>query len=222
MPQNKFIKLPNYREYSQDEMKKRTTKFYKEMSRRRTVRHFSDRPVPLQVVKDAIRAAGTAPNGANHQPWHFGVVSSPKIKQKIRMAAEKAEREFYEEKAPAEWLNALEPLGTNSEKPFLEIAPHLIVIFSKNFTLNSDGSKKKNYYVKESVGIATGILITALHHAGLATLTHTPNPMSFLNKVLDRPANERAYLILVTGYPASDAVVPDITKKSLDDIASFR
>ena len=216
-----FIPLPDFREYPPEEMKKRAREFYEEMSRRRTVRHFSDREVPVEIIEKAIKAAGTAPNGANLQPWHFVVVSDPGIKKKIRVEAEKAEKEFYEEKAPQEWLDVLEPLGTDENKPFLETAPYLIVIFSKNYEIDADGSRVKNYYVKESVGIATGMLITALHHAGLATLTHTPNPMRFLNEVLGRPSNERAYLILVTGYPSDDAKVPEIEKKPLDEIATF-
>lgn len=221
MPSN-FIPLPDYREYPPEEMKKRAADFYKNIKRRRTVRDFSDRPVPIEVIKDAIKAAGTAPNGANLQPWHFVVVSDPEVKQEIRLEAEKAEKEFYEEKAPAEWLKVLEPLGTDENKPYLQKAPYLIVIFSKNYEETGSGEKIQHYYVKESVGIATGILITALHQSGLATLTHTPNPMKFLNKILDRPSNERAYLILVTGYPADDAKVPDITKKTLKEIATFK
>ena len=216
-----LIPLPDFTEYPPEEMKERAREFYDELSRRRTIRDFSDREVPVEIIENAIRAAGTAPNGANLQPWHFVVVSHPEIKKKIRAEAEKAEKEFYEEKAPQEWLDVLEPLGTDENKPFLETAPYLIVIFSKNYEIDEDGNRVKNYYVKESVGIATGMLITALHHSGLATLTHTPNPMKFLNEVLERPANERAYLILVTGYPSDDAKVPDIEKKPLKEIATF-
>ncbi|MCI0406484.1 MAG: nitroreductase family protein, partial [candidate division Zixibacteria bacterium] len=168
-----------------------------------------------------LRAAGTAPNGANLQPWQFVVVANPTIKRKIRLAAEVEEREFYEHRAPLEWLAALEPLGTDWEKPFLETAPYLIAIFFKNYDLLPDGRKVKNYYAMESVGIATGFLIAALHHAGLATLTHTPSPMAFLNEILGRPKNEHPFLLLVAGYPAEDAKVPDITKKSLEEIAIF-
>ncbi|NBC66956.1 MAG: nitroreductase family protein [Bacteroidetes bacterium] len=221
MPLSNFIPLPGYREYPTDEMKKRAADFYEEIKRRRTIRDFSDRAVPVEVIENAIKAAGTAPNGANLQPWHFVVVSDPDVKKKIRAEAEKAEKEFYNEKAPKEWLEVLEPLGTDEHKPYLETAPYLIVIFSKNYGVTENGEKIQHYYVKESVGIATGMLITALHHSGLATLTHTPNPMKFLNDILDRPSNERAYLILVTGYPAEDARVPDITKKSLKEIATF-
>lgn len=221
MPPPDFIPLPDFEEYSHEEMKKRAADFYKEIKRRRTIRDFSDRLVPVEVIKDAIKAAGTAPNGANLQPWHFVVVSDPDMKKEIRVEAEKAEKEFYEEKAPKEWLKALEHLGTDENKPYLEKAPYLIVIFSKNYEITENGEKIQHYYVKESVGIATGMLITALHQSGLATLTHTPNPMKFLNEILDRPSNERAYLILVTGYPAESAKVPDIAKKPLDEIATF-
>lgn len=221
MPSSDFIPLPDFEEYPPEEMKKRAAEFYEEIQRRRTVRDFSDRSVPSEVIEDCIKAAGTAPNGANLQPWHFVVVSDPEVKKKIRVEAEKAENEFYNEKAPDEWLQALEHLGTDEHKPYLETAPYLIVIFSKNYELTESGERIQHYYVKESVGIATGMLITALHHSGLATLTHTPNPMKFLNEILDRPSNERAYLILVTGYPAKDAKVPDIRKKPLNEIATF-
>jgi nitroreductase len=221
MSKSDFVPLQNFCEYSPLEMKKRANDFYKEIKRRRTVRDFSDRPVPLRVIKDAIKAAGTAPNGANQQPWHFVVVSDQNVKKKIRIEAEKAENEFYNQKAPEEWLKALDHLGTDEFKPYLETAPYLIVIFSKNYGISEMGEKIQHYYVKESVGIATGILITALHHSGLATLTHTPNPMKFLNEILDRPSNERAYLILVTGFPAEGAKVPNIAKKSLSEIVTF-
>ena len=173
------------------------------------------------MIEQCLLAAGTAPNGANRQPWRFVVVGDPDIKSRIREAAEEEEREFYSSKAPKEWLDALEHLGTDEHKPFLERAPWLIVIFSESYQLMDDGTKAKNYYVTESVGIATGILITALHHAGLVTLTHTPSPMKFLNKLLDRPDNERAFLILVCGYPDESATVPEITKKPIEDIAIF-
>lgn len=221
MSDSDFIPLQNFCEYPPLEMKKRANDFYKEIKRRRTVRNFSDRPVPIEVIKDAIKAAGTAPNGANQQPWHFVVVSDDDLKKKIRVEAERSEKEFYNEKAPEEWLKALDHLGTDENKPYLETAPYLIVIFSKSYGITEMGKKIQHYYVKESVGIATGILITALHHSGLATLTHTPNPMKFLNEILDRPSNERAYLILVTGFPAEGAKVPNIAKKSLGEIATF-
>ena len=206
---------------SDEEMRRRASEFYEGVRGRRTVRHFSDEPVPREVVESAILAAGTAPNGANRQPWHFAVVTSPEIKARIRAAAEEEERAFYGGRAPQDWLDALAPLGTDENKPFLETAPVLIAIFAESFEELDGGEKRKNYYVTESVGIATGILITALHTAGLATLTHTPSPMGFLNEVLGRPANERPFLLLVVGHPAPDAVVPAITKKPLDRIATF-
>jgi iodotyrosine deiodinase len=195
--------------------------FYLEMKKRRSVRDFSDRPVPEEVIRNAIAAAGTSPSGANQQPWHFVVVSNPKIKREIREAAEIEERAFYQERAPDEWLEALLTLGTDEHKPFLEIAPYLIVIFLKKTTIDKNGFTHKNYYPTESVGIATGMLITALHLSGLATLTHTPSPMKFLNKILGRPDNERPFLILVTGYPSEDAKVPTISKYFLDEITTF-
>ena len=217
----KFIPLPNYTEYPLEQMQKRTEDFYKKIKARRTVRDFSDRPVPKEIIEKCLLAAGTAPNGANKQPWHFVVVTDPEIKKKIRDAAEKEEEAFYSGRAPDEWLEALAPLGTDASKPFLETAPYLIVIFAQIHELTADNMKSKNYYVQESVGIATGILVTAIHHAGLVSLTHTPSPMGFLGKILKRPANERAYLILVVGYPEENARVPDISKKSLEEIATF-
>jgi len=216
-----FIPLPAYQQYPVEEMKRRAADFYTQMQRRRTVRDFSDRAVPIEVIKDCLRAAGTAPNGANLQPWHFVVVSNPAIKRQIRLEAEKEEHAFYHYKAPPEWLEALAPLGTDEHKPYLETAPHLIVIFAQTYGLSPDGRKVKHYYALESVGIATGFLITALHHAGLVSLTHTPNPMGFLNEILGCPIHERPFLILVVGYPAEGARVPMITKKSLEEIATF-
>jgi nitroreductase len=201
-------------------MQARASTFYDEM-RRRTVREFSDRPVPRSVIEACLRTAGTAPSGANQQPWHFVAVSDPAVKSHIRQAAEAEEREFYERRASQEWLDALAPLGTDAHKPFLEIAPYLIAIFAQTYGMGADGGKIKHYYVTESVGIATGLLIAALHHAGLATLTHTPSPMGFLNEILGRPANERPFLLLVVGYPAENAQVPAITKKALEEIATF-
>lgn len=221
MPDPVFIPLPTYKRYSVEEMKRRAAEFHSELRRRRTVREFSDRPVPREVIEDCLRAAGTAPNGANLQPWHFVVVSDPSVKHEIRVAAEKEEQEFYLHKAPQEWLDALAPLGTNEHKPFLETAPYLIVIFAKSYDVLPDGRKVKNYYTQESVGIATGFLIHAVHHSGLVSLTHTPSPMGFLNGLLCRPANERPFLVLVVGYPAENATVPDITKKPLEEIATF-
>jgi len=221
MTKAKFVPLPGYREYSPAEMQRRSAGFYADVQRRRTVRDFSERPVPREIIENCLLAAGTAPNGANMQPWHFVVVSDPDLKREIRAAAEAEEREFYNKRAPQEWLDALAPLGTDEHKPFLESAPYLIVIFAQSYGILPDRQKVRNYYVQESVGIATGILVTALHHSGLATLTHTPSPMGFLNKTLERPKNERPYLILVVGYPAEDAEVPAITKKTLKEIATF-
>lgn len=202
-------------------MCRRAAAFYADIRRRRTVRDFSSRPVPREVVENCLRAAGTAPSGANMQPWHFVVVSDPAVKARIRAGAEEEERAFYHGRAPDEWLEALAPLGTDEHKPFLETAPYLIVIFAAAYAVLPGGGKMKHYYVQESVGIATGLLVTAIHHAGLASLTHTPSPMRFLNEILGRPAHERPYLILVVGYPAADATVPVITKKPLDEVATF-
>ncbi len=216
-----FLPLTQYRRYSEVEMTKRAADFHSDIARRRTIRDFSGRAVPRSVIEDCIKAAGTAPSGANMQPWSFVAVSDTDVKRRIRVAAEEEEQEFYDHRAPQEWLDALAPLGTDPNKPFLENAPYLIAIFAQNFGVLPDGRQVKHYYATESVGIATGILLTALHNAGLASLTHTPSPMGFLNEILGRPANERPYLLIVTGYPANDATVPDITKKSLDEIATF-
>jgi len=221
MAEPNFVPLATYREYPVEEMKDRAAEFEAEIRRRRTVREFSERPVPREIIEDCLRAAGTAPNGANLQPWHFVVVGDSALKTKIREAAEKEEYEFYHHKAPREWLDALAPLGTNEHKPFLEAAPYLIVIFAQTHGLLPDGRKVKHYYTQESVGIATGFLIAALHHAGLASLTHTPSPMGFLNELLGRPAHERPFLVLVVGYPHDHATVPAITKKPLEEIATF-
>ena len=207
--------------YSENEMCRRVTEFYAEIKTRRTVRDFSDRPVPKVVIEEAIRAAGTSPSGANQQPWHFAVITDRNLKRQIREAAEEEERAFYENRAPDEWLEALSPLGTDANKSFLETAPYLIVIFSQNYRCTDDGEKLKNYYVQESVGIATGILITAIHQAGLVSLTHTPSPMGFLSSILGRPVNERPFLILVVGYPSEDTKVPDIKRKTLEEITTF-
>ncbi len=217
----KFIKLVDYPNYTKEEMITRSKEFYELVNKRRTVREFSDKQVPKEIIKNCIKAAGTAPSGANMQPWRFVVVENTEIKNKIRIAAEEEEKEFYEKRAPQEWLDALAPLGTDEHKPFLEIAPYLIVIFESKYELLPDGRKVKQYYTKESVGIATGILITALHNSGLATLTHTPSPMNFLNEILDRPANEKPYLILVVGYLGENAKVPDIKRKELEEISIF-
>ncbi len=213
--------LKTYIEFPIEQMRKRLADFYEDVSRRRTIREFSDRPVPRDIIENALRAAGTAPSGANLQPWHFVVISGAETKARIRVAAEAEEREFYEHRASAEWLAALEPLGTDTNKPFLETAPYLIAVFLQKFGRLPDGRKVKHYYPVESTGLAAGILITALHRAGLVCLTHTPSPMGFLNDILDRPKSERPFLLLVAGYPAEGATVPDISRKSLDEFVSF-
>ena len=216
-----FVPLSSYREYPVAEMIERSQAYATDLARRRTVRQFSDRPVPREIIEASIRAAGTAPSGAHQQPWHFVVVSDPMVKRAIREAAEQAEAEFYAT-APADWLAALAPLGTDAHKPYLETAPYLIAIFAERYGVRPDGSRQTHYYVLESVGIATGFLLSALHHAGLATLTHTPSPMGFLSDILQRPPNERPVMLVVAGYPAADAVVPTLRRKPLEDIASFR
>jgi len=216
-----FEPLSSYREYPAAEMEERAAWFAAELARRRTTRHFSDRAVPRSIIEHCLRAAGSAPSGAHQQPWYFVVIGDPALKRQIREAAEAAEREFYAT-APAEWLAALAPLGTDASKPYLELAPWLIAVFARRYGIAADGSTCKHYYVNESVGIATGFLIAALHHAGLATLTHTPSPMGFLCELLQRPDNEKPVLLLVTGYPAPDARVPRLTRKTLAEIASFR
>ena len=191
------------------------------MQRRRTIRDFSDRPVPREVIEYCIRTAGTAPNGANLQPWHFVTISDPAVKREIRIAAEAEEKEFYEHRAPKAWLEALAPLGTDWHKPFLESAPWLIAVFAQPFRILPDGTRSPTYYAIESVGIATGILVTAVHSCGLVSLTHTPSPMGFLNRILERPSHEKPFLLLVVGHPARDARVPDISRKPLAEISSF-
>ena len=216
-----LVPLSSYVELPADEMRERASAFLNEAQRRRTVRDFSDRPVPRDIIEMCILAAGTAPNGAHRQPWRFVAVSDPEIKRAIRVAAEKEEQAFYGGRAPEEWLEVLAPLGTDDTKPFLERAPYLIVVFGESYAVDKGGEKSKNYYVTESVGIATGMLITAVHRAGLVSLTHTPSPMAFLNEILGRPENERPFLILVVGYPAPDATVPELRRKSLEEIATF-
>lgn len=221
MSEDRFESYHSYREFPPQEMVERSEKFLAELRRRRSVRQFSPRPVPREAIENCLLAAGTAPSGANRQPWHFVVVTDPQVKREIRIGAEKEEVEFYQRRAPEDFLEDLRPFETNEHKPFLETAPCLIVIFSQSYLLDEAGEKIKHYYVNESIGIATGMLITALHHAGLATLTHTPSPMKFLNQILGRPTYEHPFLILVVGYPAEDARLPVITKKNLAEIASF-
>ncbi len=220
--EKKFDTITNrYNQLSDEEMIGRSTNFLNEMKQRRTIRFFSEKPVPREVIENCIRSASTAPSGANCQPWHFVVVEKPEIKHSIRVASEKNEKEFYHKKAPQEWLDALAPLELNEEKPFLGQAPCFIVIFVKRYDVNEQGEKIKQYYINESIGIATGMLITALHNAGLGTLTYTPSPMGFLNAILNRPENERAYMVLVAGHPTEDCKVPELQRKSLEEITSY-
>ena len=221
MTEPKFIPLVSNIDRSPQAIAARAAAFRDQMRTRRTVRQFSPRAVAREVIEHCLLVAAGAPSGANLQPWHFVVVSDPAVKRRIREAAEDEEREFYAQRAPQEWLDALAPLGTDANKPFLETAPYLIAIFAQSYGVLRDGRKVKNYYVQESVGIATGMLISAVHAAGLASLTHTPSPMRFLNSILNRPANEKPFLLLVVGHPADDAMVPDLTKKPLDLIATF-
>lgn len=217
------IPLPDFQEIPVEEMRARAKAFYEEIRTRHTVRDFSTRPVPRDIIETCIMAAGTAPNGANHQPWHFAVIGDPALKKQIREAAEIEEKTFYEGRAGEEWLQALAPLGTDASKPFLEEAPWLICIFGERKSRSADGVARKNYYVPESVSIATGFLIAALHRAGLATLTHTPNPMSFLNELCGRHPHDKPYILMVVGYPREDATIPThaIEKKPLEEIATF-
>lgn len=210
----------NFNSVSDEEMLQESEQFYQNIKRRRTVRDFSEQPVDRAIIENAVSAAGTAPSGAHKQPWHFAIIANPDVKRTIRIAAEVEEREFYGGKAPQAWLDDLKVFETNEQKPFLETAPYLIAVFLERNTVDADGTKHKNYYMPESVGIATGILLTALHTSGLATLTHTPSPMKFLNEILDRPSNEKPYMLIVTGHPAQDAMVPDLTRKPFDEIAS--
>jgi len=224
MQQHNKIPLSDFTEYPQDVMLKKATENYENIKRRHSIRSFSDRPVPKEIIKTCIKAAATAPSGANHQPWHFVAIHSADIKKQIRIEAENLEKSFYEGRAGEEWLDALKPLGTDASKPYLESAPWLIAIFSQKKGGIHAEDKNQNYYVHESVGIATGFLIQALHHSGLVTLTHTPKPMSFLTKICNRnPDNERPYMLLIAGYPADDATVPDhaLVKKELSEVSSF-
>jgi iodotyrosine deiodinase len=220
MPLQPHDSIPlNFVEFPPEEMLRRAESFHAEMRQRRTVREFSTRAVPCEIIETCIRTAGSAPSGANQQPWRFVVIGNPALKTKIRIAAEAEEAEFYQRRATEEWLDALAPLGTDANKPFLETAPWLIAIFYEAYGLDASGQRVKRYYPIDSVGISSGLLIAALHHAGLATLTHTPSPMAFLNEILDRPENERPFLLLVVGYPAEDARVPNISRKSINEIA---
>ncbi|MCH8170215.1 MAG: nitroreductase family protein [Bacteroidetes bacterium] len=221
MTNPKFIPYTDFELLNEKEMLKRSKEFYDKIKKRRTIRHFSNKKIPIDVIKNCLLAAGTAPNGANMQPWSFVVITNKTIKKEIRIEAEKKEKIFYTTRATKEWLEALEPLGTDEHKDYLEEAPCLIAIFSKKIDILPNGKKVKQYYAQESVGIATGFLIAALHNAGLATLTHTPSPMGFLNKILNRPEYERPFLLLVLGYPSENAEVPNIRKKPLNEIADF-
>lgn len=216
-----LVPLRDYHEYPEADMFRRASEFREEMERRRTVRMFSERPVPRALIETCLQAAVTAPSGANMQPWHFVAISDPVVKHRIRLAAEREEREFYAHRASQEWLQILAPLGTDARKPFLEIAPWLLAVFVQKYGKPVGGRKVRHYYPVESTGLATGMLLTALHHAGLATLTHTPSPMRFLNKILDRPTNERPFLLLVAGYPAENARVPDIRRKPWGAMVDF-
>jgi iodotyrosine deiodinase len=224
MKEHDAVPLPDYFEYPVCEMQKRADYYYQDIKRRHSVRSFSERAVPRAIIETCIRAAGTAPSGANHQPWHFAVIGSVAVKKQVREKAEIEERAFYNDRRAGEiWLSALEPLGTDASKPYLEKAPWLIAIFAQRKGFTEEGRKQKNYYVPESVGIATGFLINALHNCGLATLTHTPNPMKFLNEICGRDKTERPYVLLVAGYPSDDATVPThaLKKKDLSEIATF-
>lgn len=217
-----FVPLPPPPEFPPEVMLERARAFHAHLDRRRTVREFADRPIPAGVLEACLRAAGTAPSGANLQPWHFVVVRDPDTRRRIRAAAEAEEGAFYGGRAPREWLEALAPLGVDEHKPFLETAPALIAVFSERWGVGPDGARQKRYYVDESVGLACGLLIAAIHEVGLSSLTHTPSPMKFLNEILERPENERPFLLLVVGFPADGAQVPDIQRKPLAGFTTFR
>jgi iodotyrosine deiodinase len=215
------IPLPPRPSLTDEEMLARSSAFTTLLRGRRTVRHFSDQPVPRAVIEQCLLAAGTAPSGAHQQPWHFVVITEADLKARVRQAAEASEATFYAS-APQEWLEALAPIGTDAHKPYLEVAPYLIAVFAQRYGLDADGTRRTHYYVNESVGIACGMLLTALHQAGLATLTHTPSPMGFLAELLERPANEKAVMLIVTGRPAPEATVPDLARKRLEEFVTFR
>jgi nitroreductase len=226
MPDKKIIEDHPYISYckpilSDEEMLERAHSFYETMDSRRSVREFSDRAIPREVIENLIKTAATAPSGAHKQPWTFCVVENPEIKKKIRIAAEEEELQSYESRMSSDWLDDLKPLGTDWRKPFLEIAPYLIIVFRRIYEFDADGKKKNNYYVQESVGIAAGFLLAAIHQAGLVSLTHTPSPMNFLTKTLNRPENEKPFLLIPVGYPAEECWVPDIQRKGLEDICVF-
>jgi iodotyrosine deiodinase len=221
MSEHSFINY-NLTRLVDEEMRRRADEFYELMSQRRSVRHFSSEEVPRELIERAIETASTAPSGAHRQPWRFVVIGDAEIKRQIRVAAEEEERISYESgRMPQEWLDALAPFGTNWEKPFLEVAPWIVLVFEEMYGTNPDGSQRKNYYVKESVGMACGLFIAALHNMGLAALTHTPSPMSFLSRILKRPPNEKPYVLIPIGYPADDAQVPLLKRKMMDDIATW-
>ena len=215
-----FKKL-QFQKITFEEMDYNSNLFFQKVSSRRSVRDFSSDDFPIDIIKNCIKSASTAPSGANKQPWHFVIVKDPKIKRKIRKAAEIEEKEFYGGRAPKEWLDDLNQFGTDWNKPFLEEAPYLIVVFSKKFDINDDGTNTKNYYVSESVGIASGLLLIALHNAGLVTLTHTPSPMAFLSDILNRPPSDKPYLIIPVGFPSENAEVPNIKKKTFKEICTI-
>ena len=224
MPDKKLIKNHPFVSYSkktfeEEEVKDRSTKFHAWLDERRSVRDFSDKPIPKEVIDNILLSASTAPSGAHKQPWTFCVVSNPALKKQIRAAAEEEERVSYSGRMSDVWLKDLEPLGTDWEKPFLEIAPYLIIVCKRSYEYNEDGSKHQNYYVQESIGLATGFLLAAIHDAGLVALTHTPSPMGFLTKLLNRPENEKPFLLIPVGYPLEQCWVPDIERKGLDDVA---
>ena len=218
----RLVPLTSLPHLDDDELLERATLLRVNLTRRRSVRQFPNRTVSNAVIDACLRVAASAPSGANRQPWHFVVVQDPELRKKIRLKAEAEERAFYRGGAPDDWLEALAPLGTDENKPFLEEASHLIIVFAQRHGVGSDGDRMKHYYVQESVGIATGMLISALHQTGLASLTHTPSPMRFLTAILDRPANERPFLILAVGHPATGAEVPDITRRPFDDVVTYR
>ena len=211
----------DFKEFTDEDMQSRSETFLNEMAKRRSIRTFSDRSVPIEIINNCIQTAASAPSGANKQPWQFVVVKDPAVKAKIRQAAELEEKEFYRHRATKEWLEDLNQFGTDWHKPFLDIAPYLIVVFKQAYDIKDDGSQRKNYYVNESVGIASGFLLAALHHAGLATLTHTPSPMNFLGEILNRPPNEKASLLIPVGYPAADTTVPELIKKQLEEVSTI-